>query len=127
MITGEIAMSWQRIGRGMCALREAEAIGKLHVIKDIEDVLRLMNNGADDAIVLLDLAGATTITPIFSSIIGIICTTGGITSHLAIVAREFDLACIMGADVTFDTRLQGKRVKLSKTGEIFISDDGDDQ
>ncbi len=116
-------MPWERIGRGMCALREAEATGKLHVIKDIDDVLTLMNDGVEDAIVLLDTAGATTITPIFSSITGIICTTGGITSHLAIVAREFNVPCIMGADVDLDDRLKGKSVKLSKTGEIFVMED----
>ena len=120
-------MSWKRIGVGMCALSEAEATGKLHVIRDIEDVLRLMNNGAEDVIVLLDAAGATTITPIFSSIKGIICTTGGITSHLAIVAREFNVPCIMGADVKFDDNLQGRTVKLDKSGEIFASDDENDR
>ena len=113
-------MLWERIGRGKCALSGAEATGRLHLIGDIEDVLKLMDNGAEDTVVLLDVAGTTSITPIFSCINGIICTTGGITSHLAIVAREFNLACIMGADVKFDDNLQGKIVKLCKTGEIFV-------
>lgn len=120
-------MAWETIGKGMCALSGAEATGVLHVIKDIDDVLELMNNGADGAVVLLDVAGATTITPIFSSISGIICTTGGITSHLAIVAREFNVACIMGADVELDDRFEGNIVKLGKTGEIYLRRDGYDR
>ena len=120
-------MSWERIGAGMCALIGDEAKGRLYLIKDIDDVLGLMGGESEDAIVLLDVAGATTITPIFSSVKGIICTTGGVTSHLAIVAREFNVACIMGADVKFEDRLQGKVVMLSKTGEVFVRDDENDR
>lgn len=120
-------MPWTSIGRGLPALRGGEATGKLQVIMDIDAVLKLMNNGSEDTIVLLDVAGATTITPIFHSINGIICTTGGITSHLAIVAREFNLPCIMGADMKFDERLQGRIVKLTKTGEILVKEEVNDR
>ena len=120
-------MPWSILGKGLSALKDAEAIGKIQVIRDIDDVLTLMDNGAEGIIVLLDAAGATTITPIFQSIGGIICTTGGITSHLAIVAREFRVPCIMGADIKFDCQLQGKIVTLKSSGEIFVMENEDDR
>ena len=36
------------------------------------------------------------IAPAISQSKGIICTTGGLTSHAAIIAREFNIPCLVG-------------------------------
>jgi len=44
----------------------------------------------------------------------------GATSHVAIVAREFDLACIMGVQFELQGELDGCVVRMNAEGEIFM-------
>jgi phosphohistidine swiveling domain-containing protein len=93
--------------------------GVLRVVESVEDVLRLMKEDISATILLTPTASATIMTPLFPRIKGVVCTTGGPTSHVAIVAREFDLACIMGAQFDFHGDLDGCAVSLNAEGEIF--------
>lgn len=105
------------------AVRSARARGVLREIKTAQDTVRLYNGDPQGTIVLLHTAGATTIAPLFSRISGIICTKGGVCSHLAILAREFQLPCIMAAKIGYDGDLEGKEVMIELTrsrGRILI-------
>jgi len=93
--------------------------GVLRVVESVEDVLRLLKEDLSDAILLTPTASATIMTPLFPRIIGVVCTTGGETSHVAIVAREFDLACIMGVQFNSNEKLDGCVVSMNAQGEIF--------
>jgi phosphoenolpyruvate-protein kinase (PTS system EI component) len=59
-------------------------------------------------------------TPLFPRIKAVVCTTGGETSHVAIVAREFNLPCIMGSEIDYDGELDGCIVNFNQEGEIFF-------
>jgi phosphoenolpyruvate-protein kinase (PTS system EI component) len=94
--------------------------GTLRVVASVPDVLALMREDLSEVVVFSHEASATAVTPLFPKIKGVVCTQGGATSHLAIVAREFDLACIMGCEIDYPGELDGCAVHFNAEGEIFI-------
>jgi len=98
------------------------AVGILRKVETIEDVLRLMETDLSETIVFTPSASVTAITPILPKIRGLICASGGFTSHLAIVAREFDLPCVMGSRIDDVEALEGHRVRFTAEGEIFLEE-----
>lgn len=46
---------------------------------------------ATGEIAVVEEVGTTTLGPILSKLAGVVCKTGGIGSHLAIVSREFSI------------------------------------
>jgi len=109
----------RKIGQGNVTSGKA-CLGTLRVIESIPDVLRLMKEDLGEVVIFTREASATAVTPLFPKIKGVVCTLGGPTSHLAIVAREFDLACIMGSTIDYDGKLDGCTVKFNSNGEIFL-------
>jgi phosphohistidine swiveling domain-containing protein len=71
-----------------------------------------------ETILLTESATATAVVPLLDRVCGLICTSGGITSHLAIVSREFGLACIMGAELAELAELDGVRVLMAADGTV---------
>jgi phosphoenolpyruvate-protein kinase (PTS system EI component) len=104
----------RKVGKGLSCSIEDDVIGELVYIKTIEDVIALFDK-AQGKICLVDDAGTTTLGPILSELSGVICTTGGPGSHLAIVSREFEIACIMSLtffnSMSLD-KLDGKKAKI---------------
>lgn len=109
----------QRIGSGMRTSGE-ECRGQLRLVETIQDVLQLMKEDLSEVVIFTRSASATTVTPLFAKIKGVICTSGGATSHLAIVAREFDLPCLMGAKLDFDGELNKLTVRIDRDGNIYF-------
>ncbi len=99
------------------------AVGVLRKVETLEDVLRLMETDLSETIVFTPSASVTAITPILPKIRGLICASGGFTSHLAIVAREFDLPCLMGSHLEDVDALEGRRVRFTAQGEIFLEEE----
>lgn len=108
-----------------------EIIGKGHVVSGeggegvlrqadaVSQVLALMKrDDLDDTILLVSSASATAVVPLLSTVVGVVCTTGGMTSHLALVSREFGQLCVMGADLDADADLDGTRVRIGRDGMI---------
>jgi phosphohistidine swiveling domain-containing protein len=93
--------------------------GVLRVVESVEDVLGLMKEDISEVILLTPTASATIMTPLFPRIKGVVCSTGGATSHVAIVAREFDLSCIMGVQFDYEGELDGCVISMNAEGEIF--------
>ena len=93
--------------------------GLLRVVESVEDVLRLLKEDMSGVVLLTPTASATIMTPLFPRIKGVVCTSGGATSHVAIVAREFDLSCIMGVQFDKEGELDGCVISMNAEGEIF--------
>jgi phosphoenolpyruvate-protein kinase (PTS system EI component) len=94
--------------------------GTLRVVESVADVLGLLKEDVSDVVLFTPTASATIMTPLFPRIKGLVCTTGGETSHVAIVAREFNLPCIMGSEIDYDGELDGCIVNFNQEGEIFF-------
>ena len=119
-------MGWVKIGEGLNALFSsgADVEGTLKEIRSASDSLDLYEGEtSQNLIVLLKTAGVTIITPILSMIKGIICTTGGTSSHLAIISREYRIPCIMATRLSQCEDLDGKDVKLElrrRKGFVYL-------
>jgi len=119
-------MSWVKIGEGLNAFFStgAEVEGTLKEIRSSDDSLDLCEEEpSQNLIVLLKTAGVTIITPILSIIKGIICTSGGTSSHLAIISREYKIPCIMATRLSYHDDLDGKDIKLllkQKKGFVYL-------
>lgn len=107
-----------KIGQGNLT-SGGECRGTLRVVENVADVLRLMKEDLVDAVLFTRAASVTAVTPLFPKIKGVICTQGGVTSHLAIVAREFDLPCVMGSEIGYEGELEGCAIYFDREGEIF--------
>lgn len=89
-----------------------------HVVH-VADVLALMREpDLSETILLTESATATAVVPLLDRVCGLICTSGGITSHLAIVSREFGLPCIMAAELDDPAGLDGAHVVMEADGTL---------
>lgn len=116
----------RRIGRGLITLK-LSAEGELRVIKSIQDVIRLWKEGADGKIVMVEDAGTTTLGPILPKLAGVVCTSGALGSHLAIVTREFSIPALMGTKMETSEDLNQRRVVIQPAkgaeGLLLLSED----
>ena len=94
--------------------------GSWRAMEGPEDVLELMDSGAEGVIVLVRDAGATFLSPIFHELAGVVCTGGTLRSHIGIVSREFQVPCIMGASFRADEPDKGVAVELDCSGELGV-------
>ena len=94
--------------------------GAFRAIETPDDVLDLMDNGAEGIVALVRDAGATFLAPIYHELTGVICTGGTPRSHIGIVSREFQIPCIMGAEFEGDLPAQGTRVEIDCSGDTGL-------
>lgn len=115
------------LGKGLSCSSNEDTTGELVYIKNVQDVIELFDN-AFGKICLVEDAGTTTLGPILSDIKGVVCTSGGPGSHLAIVSREFDIPCIMAIDIQSDmlSKLDGKKAQIitkdEDEGILYLKD-----
>ena len=108
------------VGRGL-VVSGSGCTGTGRQANELEQVFVLLKDpDLEEAILLVDSPSATAIVPLLSKVKGIVCADGGMTSHLAIVSREFGLPCVMAADVDSLGDLDGKRLTVSAEGEIDV-------
>lgn len=95
--------------------------GSLRRADDIADVTALMRrDDLDQTILLVDTPSATAVVPLLPRVRGVICRSGGPTSHLALVSREFGLTCVMGAAVP-EGAGDGESVAIHDDGSVVRS------
>lgn len=96
----------------------------MRIIKSVQDVISLWKEGAGGKIVMVDDAGITTLGPILPKLAGVVCMSGGLGSHLAIVSREFSIPALMGAKIDTLEDINKKKVLIrpgaGKNGELLL-------
>lgn len=108
-----------KIGAGMLTCGGA-CRGTLRRVSGVADVLRLMQSDVSGVILLTNAASATFVTPLFPLVRGIVCTTGGATSHIALIAREFNLSCLMAAQIDHTGELDGRTAGFTEDGTLYL-------
>lgn len=88
----------ETIGRGMKVFDAEPVRGRLRLLQGPDDVLDLMDSGAEGVVALVRDAGATFLTPLYHELTAIVCTSGTPRSHIGIVSREFQLPCVMATE-----------------------------
>jgi phosphohistidine swiveling domain-containing protein len=89
------------------AASSGRAVGVARLVRGPEDFARLR---AGDVLVCTTTTPAW--TPVFASVAGLVTDTGGILSHAAVVAREYGLPAVVGAEVATATIPDGARVEV---------------
>ena len=106
----------QEIGRGAKVFDAAPVRGRFLPMEGPDDVLDLMDKGAEGVVALVRDAGATFLAPIYHELAAIICTSGTVRSHIGIVSREFQVPCVMACSFTGDEPQAGAEVELDCSG-----------
>lgn len=109
------------VGTGVPTGFSAAAEGTLCEVNRPSDAValltRLDDGTARDLIVLVHEAGGTTIGPLLGDIAGIVSTTGTLGAHIALLAKEYDCPCIVGAELSVPLDELG-RVRMEADGKI---------
>lgn len=119
-------MGYKLIGTGFSVSNKNDVEGTFIIIKDVSDVIKLIQGEAEGKICYAEQAGTTTLAPILSRISGVVCSTGSFGSHLAIVSREYEIPAFMSTKIEYDLEeLDGKKVKMhtvedSDRGELYL-------
>jgi signal transduction protein with GAF and PtsI domain len=100
------------IASGAAVFEHAPVRGLLRALEGPDEVLQLMDTGADGVVALVRDAGATFLAPLYHELAGVVCTGGTVRSHIGIVSREFQIPCIMGATFSAGEPPDGAEVEL---------------
>ena len=91
--------------------------GTWRFLRGPDDVLDLMDNGAEGIVALVRDAGATFLAPIYDELTAIVCTSGTLRSHIGIVSREFQVPCVMAAVFSGPEPEDGAEVEVDCSGD----------
>jgi signal transduction protein with GAF and PtsI domain len=105
------------IGRGTKVFDAVPVRGRFRAIESPEDVLELMDDGAEGVVALVRDAGATFLAPIYHELTAVLCTSGTPRSHIGIVSREFQVPCIMGCRFPDGEPASGAEVEVDCSGQ----------
>ena len=110
----------QEIGRGAKVFDAAPVRGRFLPMEGPDDVLGLMDTGAEGVVVLVRDAGATFLAPIYHELTAVVCTSGTVRSHIGIVSREFQIPCVMGAAFAAGEPADGEEIEVDCSGALGV-------
>jgi signal transduction protein with GAF and PtsI domain len=103
------------IGKGTKVFDAAPVQGTWRRLDAPDDVLELMDTGAEGVVACVADAGATFLAPIFDDLTAVVCLSGTPLSHIGIVSREYQVPCVMGT--TLDSEpAPGAQVEVDCSG-----------
>ena len=97
------------LGARRQGVRSRARAGHVARLDSPDDVLALLDAGAEGVVALVNDAGATFLAPIFHELTAVVCTSGTPRSHIGIVSREFQVPCVMGTSFDEGARPTGTR------------------
>lgn len=87
----------------------ADVEGVARFISDVERVMTMLTEGVPaDTIAIIDDSGGTLTAPILGDFAAVICMGGTVRSHLGILTREYNVPCLMAAQL--DGLAEGDRI-----------------
>lgn len=110
----------REIGWGTKVFDHAPVHGRWRAMEGPDDVIELMDNGAEGVIALVRDAGETFLAPIYHELTAVVCTGGTPRSHIGIVSREFQVPCIMAAVFADNEPADGTEVEVDCSGDKGI-------
>jgi len=115
----------KEVARGLISLK-LSAEGELRYVTTMKEVIQLLKEGANGKIVLVKDGGTTFLAPILSKLAGVVCITGALGSHLAIVTREFEIPALMGTKIENPEDLDRKHAMIKHeegiTGILLVTE-----
>jgi signal transduction protein with GAF and PtsI domain len=104
------------IATGTKVFGAAPVRGSWRRLSSPDDVLALMDTSADGVVACVADAGATFLAPIFDELTAVVCLSGTPQSHIGIVSREYQVPCVMGAQLG-DEPADGDVVEVDCSGD----------
>jgi len=99
------------------AFRAEDVEGTILVVREVQEVDRLMREGVPEGTIgVIDDAGGTMTAPILEEFDGVLCLAGTVRSHLAIIAREFGVPVLMNVHTARPLQT-GERVHVQYSAE----------
>lgn len=94
--------------------------GKARIIKSQDDLLRF-----EKGEIMVAYKTQPKYTPYMTKAAAIVTNIGGITSHAAIIAREFSIPCIVGTENATELIKTGQIITVdANTGNVYIKERG---
>jgi len=108
------------IATGTKVFDAAPVRGTWRTLHTPDDVLSLMDTSAVGIIACVADAGATFLAPIFDELTAVVCLSGTPQSHIGIVSREYQVPCVMGAEIVGTEPADGDAVEVDCSGASGI-------
>ncbi len=108
------------LGAGVTVFEAEPVHGTWRMLHSPDDVLALMDTGAEGVIAGVQDAGATFLAPIFDELTAVVCMSGTPASHIGIVSREYRVPCIMATALTGDLPVDGAAVVVDCTADAGV-------
>lgn len=88
------------VGTGDNVFQAGDLEGTARYVSTVEIVMDMLMNGVPEGtIAIIDDSGGTLTAPILEGFAGVVCMGGTIRSHLGILTREYDIPCLMAAEL----------------------------
>lgn len=110
------------IGRGRLVAGGSQQVrGRFTAVLEVDALLGLLDSDDGELIIYLSRPNVTMIAPLYERLVGIVCEHGNETSHVAIVARELSLPCVVQAHLEHDIEeLEGRWVLIDEEGTLRL-------
>ncbi len=78
----------------------ADVTGTARYIYDVDRVMEMLTEGVpDNTVAIIDDSGGTLTAPILGDFKAVVCMGGTVRSHLGILTREYNVPCLMNAQL----------------------------
>ena len=78
----------------------ADVTGIASYISDVDRVMEMLTGGVpENTVAIIDDSGGTLTAPILGQFTAVVCMGGTVRSHLGILTREYNVPCLMNADL----------------------------
>ena len=104
------------IGTGTRVFATGPVRGSWRRLTSPDDVLELMDTTAAGVVACVADAGATFLAPIFDELAAVVCLSGTPQSHIGIVSREYQVPCVMAAELSSEPA-DGDEVEVDCSAE----------
>lgn len=104
------------VGKGEAAFGKGTVRGVVRRFTTPDDVLEVIADDLTETIALVESGGTTFLAPILGRLGGVLCMSGTLRSHLAIVSREYQLPCLMAVELS-EPLETGDRVAMVIDGD----------
>jgi hypothetical protein len=107
------------VGVGQNVFRaQQDVVGTARFVGTVDTVMELLMGGVPpETIAIIDDSGGTLTAPILETFTGVICMGGTIRSHLGILTREYNVPCLMAAEL--DGLKEGDRLQVEYSKPAF--------
>ncbi|MBT8446985.1 MAG: hypothetical protein HKO62_11085 [Gammaproteobacteria bacterium] len=117
-------MNWKRAASGIYASHPARVEGPIRVVAGLSDIVALMREKqSEPKIIVTNVAGGSAVSTIIRRAKAIVSTIGGPKSHIVVVARDYNMPCIVAAaELDLEALTDNTVMRMNEDGTIELAD-----